>query len=613
MRTSLTIAASALFLAVPALALAQSQAAPKPPAPVVGFLKIEGSPPERLEGPAAMFGSTERLTMRDLLRKIDAAAAPDRNISGLVLRLYEPQLSLTQAEEIGAAIERLRKTGRKAHLFTEIYGPAEIMLGTYADEVIVQRGGAVSFPGLYSEEIFLADALRWLGVTPDFVQIGDYKGAKEMFANSAPSPQWDQNINLLLDSIFANMTGRLAAGRNLKGERLDKALAGALMADGQTAVALGLVDRSLDRLELDDHLDSAYGGNFAWDPALSPKDKKQAGPAQMGLFEAFAELMRAIEGGQRRLTRDTIAILHIDGAIIDGESTTDPIFGGSSVGSLTIRKTLERIGDDSRIRGLIVRINSPGGSAIASESMWLGLQRVAGKKPVWASIGSMAASGGYYVAVGTQKIYVNPSSIVGSIGVVGGKLALGGVYEKLHVNVVPRSRGPMAGVFGLVSPWNEPERALIRKRMEETYDQFVQRVQAGRRGIDIARTAEGRLFTGSRAIDMKMADVVGGLDVAIADMAETLDLSPAAYDVVDFPEPRSLDEILQDFMVFGSSASAAGLDGDNHGLGPTLISSALREALGPRAWPQVRDALGALMQMRRQPVLLVSPRIVVIP
>src|SRR5690606_7120002 len=135
---------------------------------------------------------------------------------------------------------------------------------------------------------------------------------------------------------------------------------------------------------------------------------------------------------------------------------------------------------DDLIKGVIIRINSPGGSATASEVIWRGVQRVAAKKPVWVSVGSMAASGGYYIAVAGDKIYVTPSGIVGSIGVVGGKISMGGLYDLLHVNVVERARGPRADLFSSSQPWTDQQRAFVRDKMAETYDLFTRRVAQGR-------------------------------------------------------------------------------------------------------------------------------------
>jgi protease-4 len=317
----------------------------------------------------------------------------------------------------------------------------------------------------------------------------------------------------------------------------------------------------------------------------------------------FALLDMFASAGERGPTGPTIALLHIDGPIVDGESKPGGLMGEASVGSLTIRKALAEIEASDLVKGVVVRINSPGGSAIASESIWQGLRRVAESRPVWVSVGSMAASGGYYIAVAGDKMYVNPSSIVGSIGVVGGKIAMGGVYDKLKIHVVERARGPRASIMSSVAPWNDEQRALVRSRMQETYDLFTKRVATGRPGIDLAATAEGRLFDGRRAIDLKMADQIGGVEDAIRELAVAVGLPEGAYDVLDYPAPPTLTEVLSDAMErFGMGASAPGV-------GLDAIAAGVRDVVGPRAWPSLRDAAAALLQLRKEPVILASPRV----
>lgn len=564
----------------------------------VGYLKLEGELPEREAMAPFLFAKPDSMTFRGVIDTLEAVAS-DPSLDGVVIRLVEPQLSLARAEELGAAFKHIRDAGKKVHVFTEIYDQPAIVLGSFADEVIIQSGGAAMFTGVYMEEIFLADMFKWIGVTPDFVQIGDYKGAKEMYAHSKPSPEWDQNINQLLDSMYAHMRDHVKAGREISDQEIDAAMSDGLFMDAADAVKFKIADAEVDRLGLDEYLEKHYGKGFSWDLGLGQSDDVPD-LANMGLFEAFAEIMKAVESMQGGTVRDTIAVVHIDGPIMDGKSSRGSLLGGPSVGSLTIREHLKDIEDDANVKGVIVRINSPGGSAIASESIWLGLRRIAErtKKPVWVSVGDMAASGGYYIAVAGDKIYVNPSSIVGSIGVVGGKLAMGGLYEKLHINALPRSRGPLGAIMGGLSPWSETERALITRTMKQTYDLFTDRVTKGRKGIDLAKTAEGRLFTGDKAVALKMADSIGGLDEAVADMAGALNLPTGTFDVLDYPPPMSLAELFESGP-FGVAA-------------PKIEAvETLRAAVGPRAWDTIADAMQALLQLRKEPVLLTMPRVLV--
>ncbi|MFG0258110.1 MAG: signal peptide peptidase SppA [Phycisphaerales bacterium JB043] len=566
-------------------------------AQLVAWVEMEGTYVDRPD-PYGWIMGQEGPTLLDVVRTFEDIAS-DASYDALVLRFRSPMLTSTQIEEIGAALQQVRESGKSIFTFSEIYTPGEMLLASHADTVIMQSGGAVSFPGIYMEEMFLAETLEWIGIEPSYVQIGDYKGAKEMMDNSQPSPAWEQNISGLLDSLYATMRTSLKRGRHLSDRQLDDAMDMAFYMNAENAIRKGMIDVELDRMDLHAYLKDTIGEDIEYDTSIDFNSSMS-----IDFANPFAFLAMLSAEPDHTPRRDTIAVLHIDGAIVDGESSPGSLFGGASVGALTIRESLRDLESDDNVKGVIVRINSPGGSAIASENIWQGVRRVAEHKPVWVSVGSMAASGGYYIAVSGEKIYMNPSSIIGSIGVVGGKLAMGDLYEKLHINVVPRARGPRASLMSGQDAWNEEEERFIAEMMTETYDLFVERVESGRSGIDIDKTAEGRLFLSDRALDLRMADEVGGLSVAVDDMAEDLTLVDGEYDVMHFPGPGTLDEFLDSMLGFGVRADARA-SGD----ALSLAIGSLRLLVGERAWPSVSASLEGAMQMRREPVLLMMPRV----
>jgi protease-4 len=572
----------------------------------IGTVELSGQIREQPDPFGWLSGDSSR-TLRSIVDQFDEIADRD-DLDGIVLRLKDTALNRAQIQEIGQALQRVRESGKKVHLFTEIAQTQELLVGSYTDEIILQTGSLVSLPGMYVEEMFLADTLAWIGIEANLIQIGDYKGAKEMFANSVPSKEWEQNINQLLDSLYANMRAEIMNGRGMSEAQLDRAMAEGWACYGEQAVKLGLVDAVVDLSALSDHLEGEYDAEIAWEEL-----KPEGGGFELDFdsdnpFAFFNDYMKFIkdlvEGPDHTPQKPTIAIVHIEGTIIDGDSKPAGMFGGGSVGSRTIRNTLEDIIAEDLIDGVIVRINSPGGSAIASDVIWQGLRRVAEQKPVWVSVGSMAASGGYYIAVSGDKIYVDESSIVGSIGVVGGKFARGGLYKKLKINVVEHARGPVASLNSSSRPWNEQEAAMVREKMAEIYDLFTRRVTAGRKGIDLSKTAEGRLFTGNKAIGLKMADEIGTLDDAINDMADALGMID--FDVMDYPGPEGLDKMLE--QMFGNFVVAPGVSQQKS----NLLAEALREVVGPQAWPAVRDSLNAMVLFRDEPILLVMPSAIVI-
>jgi protease-4 len=601
--TRLVLAASALVLSAGTIARADDK--------TIAFIELDGHLHERQVTANPFGGKKGQMLMRDLIAGIDKAAG-DPNIAGLLIQLKDAELKGAQIEEVGRALNRFRAAGKRVHLFAENYGTHDLHLGSYADEVILQQGGEVSLPGIYMEEMFLADTFKWVGITPDFVQIGDYKGASEQMANSKPSKAWDENINGLLDSMYGQMRAELKRGRKLTDAQLDKAMENAWMADGNEAKKSGLIDASIDLPELKNHLKQVYSAtDITWETDILPTHGEELKFDQSNPFAMMGQLGKMFSKPEHEPKRETIAVLHIDGAIVDGDSGGGGLMGGgNSVGARTIRRALKEIEKNDLIKGLVVRIDSPGGSAIASEVIWQGLKRVsAAGKPVYASVGSMAASGGYYIAVGSDKIYVNPSSIVGSIGVVGGKMALGGAYEKLKINVVPRSRGPRGSMMASATPWSEADKKLVRDKMTQTYNLFTSRVTAGRKGIDLSKTAEGRLFLGDNAVKLSMADSIGGLEDAAKDMAKTLNLASGSYDLMDYPAPKGFDEVLEDlFGKFGGAGARSPLQG-------SLIADVSQIAqgiVGPRNWDNFSASFTGMMQLQREPVLVITPSILLV-
>ncbi|MBS0191604.1 MAG: S49 family peptidase [Phycisphaerales bacterium] len=582
------------------LALTSGAIAAELAAQRIGTIEIKGKPAAR-PGPMSFLGGKQGQTLRELVDAIDAAPGRD-DVGALLIRLKDATLTRAQTEELGAAIRRVRSAGKRVTVFSESYDTTDMLLGCYADEIIIQKGGPVSVPGLHMEEMFLADTLAWAGIKADMVQIGDYKGANEQMTRAAPSKPWSENIDQLLDSLYDNEKATLKAGRKLSEDQYQAAMKIVWMADSADAVKSGMVDAELDLPDVTKYVAEKSKLDSSKTLSLVSQRDELDLAASSNPFALFSSILKP---AKRTITQESIGVLHIDGTIVDGESKAG-FTGEKSVGSRTIRNAIEDMLDEDLVKGVIVRIDSPGGSAVASEVIWQGLKRLAAKKPVWISVGDMAASGGYYIASAGQKIYVNPSSIVGSIGVVGGKMSLAGVYEHLKVHVSSRSRGPMAGMFDSASPWTPEQLTLIRGKMTETFDLFKSRVAEGRHGIDLSKTAGGWVFAGQKVIDLKMADKVGGLRDSLEDMSSQLHLEK--YDVVDYPPPPSFAELLEDTI---GGVSAPGISAAMGGIGPEL-SKLGTIVFGDRAWDQISRAAQGLMLLRTEPVLLMHPEVLIL-
>lgn len=559
----------------------------------IGLLEITGTPTDAPSPLAWLFGEAEP-TLSELVSAIENAQA-EHNLDQLVLRLKDAALSWSIVDELGQAIEHV---DIPVTVYAEQMGPTDLMLASYADTSMIQKAGDVSLPGLYMEEMFLANTLDWVGLKAQLIQVGAYKGANEQMTRSQPSEAWNQNIDGLLDSLYGHMVGTLAEGRGTDAMGVEKAMQTLWMANAEDAVEAGMVDHAVDLPELGEAL-AGEGANPRW-ITLSAGQEGTA----LDMANPFAMIQMLAEEPDVQLTGPTIAVLHLSGSIMTGDSGTGGMFGGQSIGSRSVRNELKQLADNDLVQAVVLRIDSPGGSATASEIIWQGVQELRKSKPVWVSVGNMAASGGYYIAVAGEKIYTNPSSIVGSIGVVGGKISMTELYDTLKINVVGRARGPRADMFASADPWSDKQVSIVRNKMAETYEQFTGRVSQGRPGIDLSKTAEGRLFLGKDAVGLKMSDEVGSLDDAVTDLARHVGL--ASYDVRHYPGPKALTEIIEDAMGGFMGASAPSV-GDASNL-PTV--RAVRAVVGEQTWSQIVHSLNSFSLLREEPVVLTAPSVV---
>lgn len=587
----LAAVAAALLVTLAAAAHAQDQAK------LVGWLELSGPLPD-YNPVAGMLSDDPEPSLRSVLSQL-RTVAEEQAYQGVIVYLDQPDLSLSQVAEIDSAMQRVRAAGKKVMTFSEQYDLRSYLLACGADLVLLQRKGQLELTGLGVEEMYLAGLLAKVGAKADFVQVGRFKGAADPLTNTQPSPEWSQNIDALLDDAYDQVVARIAQARGLDRAAVEKAMLDSWTMSDQDYVDRKLVDRLVDR-DLLDVTDESFGEDFEYD-----QDMGQGGGGQR-MDNPLVMFRILFQGAQQQVSRPSIAIIRASGEIHSGESASAGgqagLFGGDSIGSRTIVRTLGEVRDNELIKGVILRLDSPGGSAVASEVMWQAIRDVADVKPVYVSIGSVAASGGYYMACAGTRVYVSPSSIVGSIGVVGGKIVLGGLYEKVGIGVTQRTRGPMGSIFNSVTPFDEQQRAALQSAMTRIYDQFVDRVRTGRQRkiADVAAVAEGRLFTGRQAVLNGMADELGGLDAAITDLARELNLAEGSYDLIDLPEPPTFAEMLERLFSFGATAPAPEL---------SLLQSA-RLIVGDQAWTQVQSTLDGLMLLRREPAVTLMPVIV---
>ena len=501
------------------------------------------------ESPGQMgpFGDTQA-DLRKTIGRFERAAKDD-SIQGIVLDLRSPGVGYGKLNELRAAIHKFRKSGKKVYAQLEIATARDYLIATACDEIIMPESGFLLLPGVRIEPTFYKGMLSMVGVKADFLHMGDAKGAGEQYTRKKWSEPVHKNMDSLVGDLYEQMIETIVRDRPVTDETAREMVDLALLTATQAKEA-GLIDRIAYsdevRAELAESTDAdklVYVQNYG----KKSVDTDFSGPT------GFFKLMQVITGGQPtkgRRAGKKIVVVYAVGPIMTGESQSD-LFGGSVVGSTTVVEALDQAHKDDATAAIVLRVDSPGGSAVASDLIWRKIQQI--DKPVIASMGDVAASGGYYISMGADQIFAEPGTITGSIGVVSGKFAINGMYKKLGLTTDLVSRGENSGIFSGMRKWNDSERAAMMRMMEDTYAQFTGKAAEGRNmPIDqLKALAGGKVYTGRQAKANRLIDELGTLDDAIAQAKKLAGLT--ADDKVrieTLPEPQEFFETL-----FGNVAS----------------------------------------------------------
>ena len=487
--------------------------------------------------PEDPFGLTAgQLTPLSQLTKHLDKARKDEDIRAVILTLDRMALGTAQMEEIHRSIRRFRKIDKPVFVHIAQMDMKSYTMLSAASYLSVVPTGDLLLTGLYGESIYLKDLLGKLGLEADMIHMGDYKAAAETLMRTEPSPEAEANMNWLFDGLYDGMVGMIAEARAMDPARVREAIdAGPYTAEG--ALEAGLVDSVLYRDQFLAHVRKQYGGDVEFDNRYGERDRPKA---NMSSPFGFLSFLSESSKTQRHDLKPAVGIVYVEGTIQTGFSQPDFFGGGGGAYSGNLAKALEDAGKDSAIRAVVVRVDSPGGSALASEIIWNAIERLREIKPVIVSMGTLAASGGYYIACGADMIFADRLTITGSIGVVGGKVATALLWDKIGVNWKPYQRGENADLFTGPNRFNDAQRKKIVQMLEEVYRTFTGHVEAGRGNKlkkPIDEIAGGRVFTGEQALERGMIDRIGGLDDAVAYAAEQVALTD--YETRVVPQPKS--------------------------------------------------------------------------
>ncbi len=494
-----------------------------------------------LEGPPgfSFFANTPgQLTLKDVLLRL-SKARKDKNVGIVALEIDSLNINWAQAQELAEAVTRLNAE-KPVHTYLSSASAGQYLVASAGEEIAMEPAGTLMLVGLGAELTFFRGTLDLLGIEPQMVQVGRYKGASEPYARKGPSQEMLYEYEKILDDLYYQLCNQIAKQRGLKIAKVQKAID-----SGPLSAAAGkkakLVDKLITKLdwqkEISDSTDDSHG-EMKWHANYGKKS-----PRHLNTSSPFS-FFSAVMGGDKKtkVRNSTIAIIHADGLIVPGPSG-EGIFGQKMVGAKTLTECFERVRKDDRIKAVIFRVNSPGGSALASELIYQAAKKCAQQKPVIASIAQMGASGGYYIAIGADTIVADDSAIVGSVGVISGKLSFTGLMKKAGISTHEITRGRNAGLF-LSRPWSQREMDVIRKHAETTYDMFVERVSESRADHvkDINSVTQGRIFTGRQASENGLIDEVGGLHKAVNLAKEKAKLDKVHF--LTLPEPKTFFDII---------------------------------------------------------------------
>jgi protease-4 len=435
-----------------------------------------------------------------------------------------------KVQELRDAVLDFRKSGKTVVAFLEYGGDREYYLASAADRVFLLPSSPLDLTGVASYEIFLRGTLDKLGALPDFLHIGDYKSAPNQLTEKGFTPAHREMTESLNRDMYEQLVRGIAQSRK-KTEQEVRALFDQGPFVPEEALRAGLVDDLAYEDQLDDRV-PALGSDEA--DRIEGAAYQQISPASVGFTP-----------------RSRIAVLYAVGTITSGKSTYDPL-NGSVLGSETMVEQIRSARDDDTIKAIVLRIDSPGGSTVASDVIWRELM-VAREdnpsRPLIVSMSDLAASGGYYIAMPAHAIVAQPATLTGSIGIFAGKIVLGGTLDKIGATRETVISGANADIYSPFSPFSPRQRAKVQEFMQGFYDDFIEKAAEARKTTPekIDAVAQGRVWTGQQARERGLVDALGGLDAAVAIAKERAKI-PADEDVelVEFTGRRSLYEALSE-------------------------------------------------------------------
>jgi len=462
------------------------------------------------------------------IHQVLTAARDDDNVKGLAVYIQTARFGFGKAQELRSLLQSFATTGKFVDCYLETAGEGtngtmSYYLATACKRITLSPLGEWNVVGLHSDSPFIRGTLDKLRIEPQFLHVGDYKSAAEFYTDTGHSEAAAEALGAVLDDLYDQIVDAIAESRELTSEQV-RAMIDLAPLDAEQALEKGL----LDEVTYPDVFEDRFSERLQGNPVTTPLDEYPVSPD--------------------RAARHRVAVVFAQGTIVRGGNGTDPWSQQRYIGAESMRQILRPLWEDPGLAGVVLRVDSPGGSPVASDLILREMELLAEKIPVVVSMSDVAASGGYYISSKAAKIVAQPATITGSIGVVGGKLATRRFQQELlGISHDEINRGANADFFSMLDPFSPAQEAQYLALMTRIYDIFVDHVALGREMSreDVETVAGGRIWTGQQAVEIGLVDEVGGLARAVEMVLEAGGHDPEERTELDFyPRPPSFLEML---------------------------------------------------------------------
>jgi len=478
---------------------------------------------------------TNKNGLFDIINAIEYAAT-DSKIKGISIDSNFLIAGVSQTKAIRDALLQFKESGKFITAYADVYSQKDYYLSSVADTIYMNPVGAMEFKGLSTERLYYKDFQEKTGLKMEVIRLGKYKSAVEPYLENEMSENNREQISVYLNGLWDEIKSEISQSRNISTDELNTIADDLLARTPAMAKESKLIDRIAYRDEYESDLRTAIGIDL----------DKEINTISIEDYSNYAADKKSV-----KFAKDKIAVIYAEGQIIYGRGNEN------FVGQGTMGESLKKAREDDKIKAIVLRVNSPGGSALASELIWREIELTKKVKPVIVSMGDVAASGGYYIACNADKIFAEATTITGSIGVFGTLPNGKDLADKMGINAEQVKTNKNAVTYSFFEPLSEEQRAFIKEGINDVYELFTQRVADGREGLtqdDVKAIAQGRVWTGNDALSNGLVDELGGLDDALKYAAELAEIDN--YRVKELPVyEKTIEELVEGFGLIKSKES----------------------------------------------------------